>query len=274
MRALCISFVFAFLYVMLGPHGQAGAQQKMQCQSHKFLQAHVLAVKDNGTLLLSTGQQVRLDAVLLPLPPAQFRKYKTWPIWQEAVSVLQALLVGQSVTVHIQKRKTDRYGRILGHVYKREKEENVWVQKYLIEKGLAWVFPFQKNAACAQALLQLEQKARQAKTGLWQHEIYRIRSAQKPVGMIALANKFQLVRGRVHTVAKVRNKFYLNFEKDWRRDFTVLVSKRLEKRLQQHGVDISNLKDKCIRVRGWIKIYNGPMIEMVHPLQLELLEKC
>jgi hypothetical protein len=40
----------------------------------------------------------------------------------------------------------------------------------------------------------------------------------------------------------------------------------------EDGEDILRLKGRIVRVRGWIKSYNGAMIEATHPEQIEVFE--
>lgn len=63
-------------------------------------------------------------------------------------------------TVSVEKKDTDRYGRIVGIVT----VDGVNVNEALLKAGLAWHYKtYDDNPAWA----QLEQQARQAKKGLW-----------------------------------------------------------------------------------------------------------
>jgi len=72
--------------------------------------------------------------------------------------------------------------------------------------------------------------------------------------------------------ATVKGRTYLNFGADWREDFTVSIDKRAMKLFKKSGFDLLALKNKRIRVRGWLKKFNGPMIEASHPEQIEVLD--
>ena len=39
------------------------------------------------------------------------------------------------------------------------------------------------------------------------------------------------------------------------------------------GVDPTSLEGRRVRVRGWLQSLNGPMIEVTHPEQIEVLEE-
>ncbi|MEQ9608241.1 MAG: thermonuclease family protein, partial [Kiloniellaceae bacterium] len=67
-------------------------------------------------------------------------------------------------------------------------------------------------------------------------------------------------------------KTYLNFAEDWREDFTISLDRRAERLFTEQGLDLGDYAGKRVRVRGWLKVRNGPMIEVTHPEQIEELE--
>ena len=77
---------------------------------------------------------------------------------------------------------------------------------------------------------------------------------------------------RVVDAAKVKKRIYLNFGADWRSDFTIRIDARHLALFRDAGVDLLKLKGKRVRVRGWIKEQNGPLIELDHPERLEVIE--
>jgi micrococcal nuclease len=89
----------------------------------------------------------------------------------------------------------------------------------------------------------------------------------------SFVGSFQLVEGRVIDVATVRNRTYLNFGADWRRDFTISIAPKDRRRFRKSGVDPMSYKGQRIRVRGWLKSYNGSMIDVTHPEQFEILDE-
>ena len=84
---------------------------------------------------------------------------------------------------------------------------------------------------------------------------------------------FELVEGRVIDVAVVRKRVYLNFGADWRSDFTVTIAPRTRRLFEAEGIDPNAYEGRMLRVRGWVKSYNGPLIEATHPEQIEVLEE-
>ena len=91
-------------------------------------------------------------------------------------------------------------------------------------------------------------------------------------GERALAGAFQIVRGEVRRVAPVRDYVYLNFGADWRRDFTVRIRRQeLEARFARSGTDALALAGHRVEVRGFVLEAGGPLIEVSHPEQIEVL---
>ena len=72
--------------------------------------------------------------------------------------------------------------------------------------------------------------------------------------------------------ASVRRRGYVNFDADWKSDFTISIAPRDRKLFGPEGEDILALNGRIVRVRGWIKSFNGAMIEATHPEQIEVFE--
>jgi len=81
------------------------------------------------------------------------------------------------------------------------------------------------------------------------------------------------VEGRVMDVAVVRGRTFLNYGSDWRSDFTVSIAARDWRRFEDSGISADDYLGRRIRVRGWLKSRNGPMIDVTHPEQIEVLPR-
>ena len=69
-------------------------------------------------------------------------------------------------------------------------------------------------------------------------------------------------------VGESSGRIYLNFDKDWRKDFTVLIERKDGDAFKAAGIDPKALAGKKLRVRGWIEWRNGPMIHVTHVEQI------
>jgi len=183
-----------------------------------------------------------------------------------AGDALLQLLAGARVCVALAGARQDRYGRLLAQV---NREDGLWLQGELLRLGLARVEPTPDARADAAAMLAIEREARTARAGQWRTEALRIRT---PVQVATAAGSFQLVEGRVVDAARRQDRWYLNFGADWRTDFTVVIPKPAFAAFAEAGMDPYGLKDRIIRVRGWVDLQNGPMIEVLLPEQIEIVE--
>ena len=85
-------------------------------------------------------------------------------------------------------------------------------------------------------------------------------------------SRYVLVEGRIARAAPTSIYWYANFGELYRRDFTVRIPKAEERAFTAAGLDLAGLGGRRVRVRGWLFEENGPMIEITHPLALEVLK--
>jgi endonuclease YncB( thermonuclease family) len=228
--------------------------------------ATVVDIVDGDTVRLDDGWQVRLVGIQAPKLPLGRKNFKIWPLADEAKSVLETLLLNREVELAYGGQRVDRHGRRLAHLFLAD---GTWIQGELLLAGMARVYSFPDNRAVVAEMLVAEGRARHARAGIWDNRWYAVRAADDLARDIG---SFQLVEGRVVDAADVRGTVYLNFGADWRSDFTIKVAKRSRKRFDAAGFDLQALEGRIVRVRGWIDAYNGPMIEMTHPEQIEVLD--
>lgn len=226
-------------------------------------------IVDGDTLVLRDGREVRLVGIQAPKLPLGRVGFKKWPLADEAKAALARLARGRRLRLLYGGARGDRHGRVLAHLVRSD--DGAWIQGALLSLGLARVYSFRDNRAAVAEMLALERKARAAKRGIWAHPFYAIvphRRAGRYIGT------FQLVEGRVRKTAVVRRWAYVNFGADWRKDFTVSVRRRdLRSFRKAWGRRLEKLEGKAVRVRGWLRLRNGPMIEATHAEQIEVLQQ-
>ncbi len=84
------------------------------------------------------------------------------------------------------------------------------------------------------------------------------------------ANGYRIVAGIVVSVGATSRTLYLNFGRDWSRDFTVTIPAGREDAFREAGRNPKALAGRYVRVRGWMKEWNGAQIEIRHPDQIEV----
>lgn len=232
--------------------------------------ATIVEILNTESLLLEDGRPIRLVGALAPR--TQTRWAQAMGLEKKIVGALEDRLLGKEVRLRIGARERDRYGRLLTHVFVGEGDEAVWMQEALIRDGLAMAYSFADNRACADELQAVERTAREAGAGFWEQGVFRVREAGDVESLDGLIYSFQIVEGRVHDVAESRGRIYINFGEDWRTDFTATVAPSDRESFQGSDVGLPELEGRVIRVRGWLERRNGPMIEVTHPEQIEVLD--
>jgi len=239
-------------------HGETVQPAAQNCRFTTIGTATVRAVTDDG-VLLDDGRTLRLDGVA-----------------DVSGSELRASLpAGASIVL---KRlgatpETDRYGRIVAHVFRTEDAAETWVQADLIARGYALLGPRLGDTACARELQVREQSARAAKLGLWAEAYYVISKADSPAEVLKRRGRFALVEGKVISVRESGGTIYVNFGRRWSEDFTVTVAKRNERAFVAAGMEPKKLAGRQVRIRGWIEERGGPWVEASRPEQIEVVER-
>jgi endonuclease YncB( thermonuclease family) len=252
------------LLFLVGPGVAAAADVPLPGGLKLGGEAKAVGVIDGDTLVLDTGQEVRLVGLQAPKLPLGRRGFKAWPLANEAKAALERLALGRRLTLHHGGRETDRHRRLLAHL--ADAETGLWIQGALLAEGMARVYTFKDNRSAIPEMLALERAARTAQRGIWSYPYYAVRKSDTAGRDV---DSFQLVEGTVHAVAERKGKTFLNFGADWRSDFTVLVESADAKAFRAAGMTLTDLAGKRIRVRGWVKSWNGPLIEATHPEQIE-----
>ncbi len=228
--------------------------------------ARVSDVVDGVTIELNDKTKLRLTGIWVP--------------WEsdadpgETVRRAQALLSkvskGRYVRVYQTKAegtgRTNRMGQTLGQV---ERDDGLWLQGILLYAGLATVMTSESNPEMAARMYEVEADARKNNRGLWGDGRWNVLG---PAQAKDFVNEYRVVQGRVFSTSMRENAFYINFSRDWRSDFTIMVPANKRLAFAKQGVNLMNLNGQLIRVRGFVRNHNGPLIEITHPDQIEVLK--
>lgn len=223
----------------------------------------VAAVEDGQTLALADGRKLRLVNIVAPAADE--------PLAAEARNHLSALALGHRIRWTYAGRRMDRYGRLLAYVYDGDAAAAAAppFQAALLTAGLARAMGQADTRDGLAGLLAAEDAARQARRGLWARGVYRIRPAD---ALWPVLHSFQIVEGRPLKLEHLKERSYLNFGDDYAKDFTLAVAARDRKLFDAGPWRLEDLIGRRIRIRGWIELRGGPLIEITHPEQIEVLE--
>jgi len=224
---------------------------------------HLAKVIDGDTLALSDGRRVRLIGV--NTPELGGGSAAAQPGAQRARQFSQDFLAAAN-RIEIVTGGTDRYGRTLAHVYRNDGDN---LEVALLRAGLAQHVVVPPNVSLAPCLGRAEQEARRARAGLWAEAAFAPLDVSR---LVAGANGYHLLRGRVSAVKKSRASWWV--EVDGR------VSLRVA-RDDQHYFDwakLEALSGREVEVRGWLiwrdRVRGGHppwMMALRHPEVLQVL---
>ncbi len=227
------------------------------CAFESLGEGRVAAVTDARTFRLDDGREVRL-AGIEPATPDKAR----------AAAALSAIVMGREVTLQGDDDTPDRYGRQPAFVFLAADETPV--QALLLARGAALVSSTVADKDCAAVLAASEAAARQARLGLWSDPAV-IKNAESPGDISAGIGRFTVAEGRVLSVRQAGAITYLNFGRNWTRDFAVTISRRMLPAFAAAGIGLKSLENRRIRVRGWVEARGGPRIEVLHVGQIEMV---
>lgn len=221
-------------------------------------------VIDGDSFVLGSGLKVRLANIFSP--------EKTQDYHKAAASALGTLLEGRNIGLSYTGPKRDRYDRALAQVYtlKPDGSADQWVQAEMLRLGYGRVRSYSDTAWKIETLLETESLARGAGRGLWQSEDFKVRGPA-PNPLAQHVDSFQIIEGLIISAAQVRGMTFLNFGSDYKTDFTVSIARRDRRNFEQAGIDLEDMEGRRVRVRGWVELYNGPVIWLDHPGALEFV---
>ncbi|RMF13123.1 MAG: hypothetical protein D6761_11710 [Candidatus Dadabacteria bacterium] len=124
----------------------------------------VARVIDGDTIQLEDGTIVRYLGIDAPESEVAWRK---GAFGYEAYASNKALVEGQEVLLEQDREVSDSRGRTLAWVWIDGEQGRELVNARLIEDGVAWVALFPPNTRHADKLFAAQQRAQQAKRGIW-----------------------------------------------------------------------------------------------------------
>jgi endonuclease YncB( thermonuclease family) len=257
-RRAAIALCVILLLAAAGPAHAAG------CAFESQGGGRVAAVLDARTFRLEDGREVRLAGI----EPVSSEK----PAANRA-SALATILTGREVELRGEDDTPDRYGREPAFVFLAASEtlpSETLVQSELLAQGEALVSATVTDKECASVLMAAEAAARAAKRGIWADPA-AIKNTESPGDILAGIGQFTVVEGKVLSVRQAGATTYLNFGRNWTRDFAVTISRRVLPVFEAAGIVPKSLENRRIRVRGWVEARSGPRIEALRVGQIELL---
>lgn len=222
------------------------------------------SVADGKTLYATDKNLYQLSSIYIPETAQDFEP--------RTKDELSTLTIDQKCTTYI--TRNDDTGRVnrMNHnlVHLECGNDRIWVNAQLVRDGLAIVWPNTSNPEWIDDLYRYEATARAEKKGLWGGPIFAV---QSPDSIGNHMNTRQIVEGTIYNVAMVKNNVFLNFSPDWKTDFTIGIPASLRRDFAKKNINLQSLKGTKIQVRGWVRDYNGPFIELETVQQLVIPDR-
>jgi hypothetical protein len=126
-------------------------------------------------------------------------------------------------------------------------------------------------AAAAADLLRSEAEARAAGRGMWTIAEYQVHT---PEHLERWLDSFQIVAGRLAAAHRSPGRLWLSFSGAPGHALELAIPAAANRSFRAAGLDPTQLVGSEVRVRGWLRWQNGPIIDVDHPAQVEVLSKA
>jgi endonuclease YncB( thermonuclease family) len=231
--------------------------------------AVVAAVVDGATLQLNDGAEIRLAGVEPPMRPLGLDSAAAWPVGEAARATLERLAGGQTLTLAEADSAPDRYGRAHAYAFLADGRP---LAEALLGQGAVRARWLPGESDCFPRFVASEAGARKAKLGLLALPEYAVREADD-ASLKTRNGLYDLVEGRVVSVGHGARMIFLDFGRDYRRDFTVMVPPAVAEALSAGGRSADTFDGRRVLVRGMIEESNGPAIRLNDPAEIEVLDE-
>jgi len=196
----------------------------------------VQQIYDGDTVRLSDGRRVRLLNIDTPELGRDGRPDQ--PFARAAKQTLERLIANQPLRLSTEQKKTDHYGRTLGHLYLSDGRN---LAEQLLRQGLGFRASVAPNLARTACAVAAERYAQRAATHLWQGSPWRdVRQLQAGEG------GFRLLEGRLSLVQQGRRALWLELDNR----LAIRIPSAMAKQSSLTGTKWR--KGATVRVRGWL----------------------
>lgn len=187
MKRIILFIIALFLVIRIG--FSAGDSQKTPAsdgikaiwpfgKSYNYSEILVTRIVDGDTIVIETGERVRLIGIDTPEIHESNKLYRDSrkshkdvrsikELGMKSFKFVSGLLQGQRVRLEFDVEKHDKYGRLLAYVYLKD---GTFVNAKIVEQGYASLMTIPPNVKHAQVFQELYRDARQNHLGLWQEE--------------------------------------------------------------------------------------------------------
>jgi len=219
-------------------------------------------------LRLKDGRTVRLAGIDAPRAPLGKAGAGANDLAATARERAAALAGSDELKLVEDLADPDRHGRVRGEITLPDGRS---LAAALVAEGLARVHPFVDETICLGPLFEAERSARKMQRGIWAGHEYAIWQADD-ASLTGQNGLYELVEGRVVSVGAGSRSTFIDFGRDWGRDFTVMLTPSLAADIAKTAGPVESLARRRVRVRGVVEEHSGPSIRIESPAEIELLD--
>ncbi|MFC3115839.1 thermonuclease family protein [Cellvibrio fontiphilus] len=222
----------------------------------------VAKVADGDTIKLADGRSVRVLGI--NAPEIAHGKSAAQPLGRESRAAAQVFVrqAGGRVRLGFEREKSDRYGRLLAHVYDSNGRS---LAVELLKQGMALQISVPPNVTQEACLLSVERRAQVQRLGVWRNRYWNA----FPVESLKPGDEgFRYLRGRVVRV-DVNSSVWLELDGN----LVAQISKRDWAGFGYSKQQWLKLKGQHIQLRGWVRARNVTRSGKTHnfkPLVVQL----
>ncbi|MFH1772373.1 MAG: thermonuclease family protein [Candidatus Omnitrophota bacterium] len=231
-----------------------------------YSRIQVVEVIDGDTIKLSNGEIVRYIGIDTPetyIKSAKKFAYNPQPFSLEAKEFNRNLVMGRFIRVEFDVERYDKYKRLLGYCF----IEDTFINAEILRQGYASLYTRPPNVKYSENLLSAYRYAKEMKNGLWgAYETIDSDSAHNYIDQI------RTVHGKVVNTYKSESCIFLNFGKNYRTDFTIVIFNDSIDYFTENNIDpLSYYRNRMVEATGRIRQYNGPEIIVHGPQEIIIL---
>ncbi len=230
----------------------------------------LLKIYDGDTILISlNGKQERIRFTGINTPEIDHPKYhkKGEFFGPEAKRHLNKILRKHKISrLEFDVNKRDKYHRMLAYIFL---DNGKMLNELMVEDGFAYVYNFPPNVKYTAVFNSAEAYAKRKHLGIWKNKIKTI-SANNLKKLYKNIGKYVEVKGYVTSTYKSKKAIYLNFGKNYKKDFTAVIFKNCWNLFKENPD--SFFKYKKLKITGKLSNYNGPEIIVSNLNQIKLIK--
>ncbi|WP_262693536.1 thermonuclease family protein [Kordiimonas aquimaris] len=221
--------------------------------------------KDGETIITVDGKTIKLAGIKAPELWPEDAPYQSWPHAHQSRKLLDIQTASKTLEMFCEGERSDYTGAMIAHI---KLPNGQWLQHSMIAAGGAYVYPRRTHTTGMMLLYAAEQKARKEEKGIWAQSEQTITTADGTIR----TGWFQIISGKILSAKNVRKTIFLNFGENWRTDFTVEITPKVNKAFKKNQIDLLSFEGRNVEVRGWVTWKSGPHIMLESPGQIQILE--